>query len=165
MRRSDTKRIALSGILAALAAVIMCFGTLMPFATYMCPLICCMTQMVVLKFCGNRFSWIWFATVVILSLLFAPDKEAAMVFLAVGYYPIIKKKIEMYKFTTLLKLLFFNVSILSCYAILVYIMGIQAVLTDSAELGMVGLLITLLMGNATFLLFDRLLTIMDRKLR
>ena len=72
--------IALGGVLAALAVVIMSMGTLIPVATYVCPMLSALILQLVLKTCGRRIAWGWYAVVSILSLLMAPDKEAAAVF-------------------------------------------------------------------------------------
>ena len=165
MRRIDTKRMALSGLLAAFAVVIMCLGGLIPFATYICPMLCCLTQYVVLRFCGIRLAWTWFAVVSILSILFAPDKEAVMVFLFLGYYLLIKGYFDRYKLAIVLKILFFNISILASYAILIRFLGMQDILRDSMEFGVAGLIVILLLGNITFFLLDKLLEIAIRKLR
>lgn len=165
MQRNDIKRIALGGMLAAVSVVIMCLGGLIPIATYVCPMLCCMTQFIVLRYCGRRLAWAWFAVVSLLALLLGPDKEAAMVLLAIGSYPIFKPQIERSKLCVLLKLLFFNGSILLVYFIMIYLMGMQEIAAENMELGAVGLVVTLLLGNVTFFLLDRLLGIMDRKLR
>ena len=39
-------------------------------------------------------AWAWYGAVSILSLLLGPDKEAAAIFLALGYYPILKRHID-----------------------------------------------------------------------
>ena len=163
--QSKTKSIALGGVLAAVAVVIMCMGGVIPVATYVCPMLCCMTQFVVLRFCGKRIAWAWFAVVSLLVLLMGPDKEAAMVFLMIGYYPLIKQKIDVCKLSALMKALFFNVSILICYGILIYVMGMQEIAAENSEFGFAGLILILLLGNAAFYLLDKLLIIMARKLR
>lgn len=165
MRRNDTKRIALAGILAAFAVVIMCLGGLIPVATYICPMLCCLTQLVVFCFCGKHLAWTWFVVVSMLSLLMSPDKEAAFVFLALGYYPLIKFSLEKRKFSPVLKMLFFNSSILLTYAALIHLMGMNALVEENMELGYIGLLLMLVLGNVTFFILDRLLTITARKLR
>lgn len=165
MRRNETKRIALAGILAALAIVMMCLGALIPFSTYVTPMLCCITHCVVFRFCGKRLAWTWYAVVSLLSFLLCPDKEAAMVFLALGYYPLIKFSLEKYRFAPILKILFFNVSVLVAYSVLIYILGMQDLLKESMEFGFIGLAVMLVLGNVTFFILDRLLSIMVRKLR
>ena len=165
MQRAEIKRIALGGLLAAVAVVIMCLGGLIPVATYVCPMLCCMTQFIVLRFCGKRFAWTWFVVVTFLALLLGPDKEAALVFSAMGYYPLIKPYFDKSKIGILLKILFFNVSILLVYAVMIYLLGMQEVAAENMEFGLIGLVVILLLGNITFFLLDQLLAIMARKLR
>ena len=165
MQSNYTKVIALGGVLAAVAVVIMCLGGLIPVATYACPMLCSLTQFVVFRFCGKRIAWTWFWVVSILSLLLGPDKEAVMVFLAVGYYPLIKGYFKKSRLGILWKFLYFNVSVFAVYGIMIYLMGMQEVAAENMELGMIGLVVVLLMGNITFFLLDKLLEIIARKLR
>lgn len=165
MQSNNTKRIALSGMLAAVAVVIMSLGGLIPVATYVCPMLCCMTQFVVLRFCGRRLAWTWFCVVAILALLMSPDKEAVFVFIAIGYYPLIKQYLDRHKIRSLLKTLYFNAAILTSYAIMIYLLGMQEVAAENTELGIAGLVIILLLGNIAFFLLDRLLVIMAGKMR
>lgn len=165
MKRNEIRKIALGGLLAAAAVTIMCLGGLIPVATYVCPMLCCLTQFVVLRFCGKRIGWTWFAVVSILSLLLGPDKEAAMVFLAIGYYPLIKPLLDKSKLRLILKLLFFNASVLAAYAVMAWLFGMWDVIAENMEFGLAGLIVILALGNLTFFLLDRLLVIMDRKLR
>ena len=155
----------MGGMLAAVACVIMLLGGWIPVATYVCPMLCCMAQFMVLRFCGRRIAWTWYIAVCILSLLMGPDKEAAMVFVAVGCYPILKPAFERCRAGVLLKLLFFNVAILLAYLILIHILGMEELLSETMEFGLIGLAAILFLGNVAFLLLDRLLTITGRKLR
>lgn len=163
--RSNTKRIALCGVLAAVAVVIMCLGGFIPVATYICPMLCCLTQFLILTFCGKRLAWTWFAAVSLLMLILGPDKEAVMVFIAIGYYPMLKPTFERYLFSVLLKLLFFNLSILLSYSIMIHLMGMQHIAAENMELGVIGLVVILLLGNSAFFLLDRLLTMLNLRFR
>ena len=165
MQSKQTKAIALGGVLAAVAVVIMCLGGLIPVATYVCPMLCALAQLVVLRFCGKQIAWTWFAVVCFLSLLLGPDKEAVMVFLAIGYYPLIKGTIDKSRFRFLWKFIYFNASVCLVYGIMIYLMGMQEVAAENMELGLIGLAVIFLLGNITFLLLDKLLVIMARKLR
>ena len=75
-KRTPAARIAFGGVLAALAVVIMSMGTLIPVATYVCPMLSALILQLVLKTCGQRIAWGWYGAVSLLSLLLAPDKEA-----------------------------------------------------------------------------------------
>lgn len=156
-RRSPAFAVALGGMLAALAVVIMCLGGLIPIATYVCPIICTMLLAVMLKLCGKRIAWAWYAAVGILSALFSPDKEAAAVFLFLGYYPILKPFFDGRRFRWLWKGFYFNGSIALLYWLLLHLMGMEQLAEDFRELGLAGLVLMLVMGNLVFFLLDRLL--------
>ena len=109
--------------MAALAVVIMCLGGLIPIATYVCPVICTLLLSVVLKRCGKRDAWAWYGAVSVLCLLMAPDKEAAAVFLFLGYYPIVKPVLDRKKCSWIWKGLLFNLSVLAMYWLLIALLG------------------------------------------
>ena len=163
MRNNLAKKIALGGVLAALAVVIMCLGGMIPLATFICPMLCAIIQYMVLRFCGMKIAWTWFAAVAILSLLLGPDKEAALVFCLIGCYPNFKPLFEKSKLSVLWKILFFNMSIALLYGLVMKLFGMDAVLAEYEALGAVGLIATLIMGNACFFLLDKLLTILNKK--
>ena len=148
---------ALGGVLAALAVVIMSMGTLIPVATYACPMLCALLVQVVLKTCGTRVAWAWYGAVALLSMLLAPDKEAAFVFLFLGYYPILKPKLDRSRGKWLWKLLLFNGAVLLMYWLLMAVLGLSQVISDFSEMGFAMTVLLLILGNVTFFLLDRLL--------
>ena len=156
-KRTPAANIALGGILAALAVIIMSMGTLIPIATYVCPMLCCLMLQLVLKICGGRIAWAWYGAVSLLSLLMAPDKEAAAVFLALGYYPIVKPRLDRRKGKWLWKGLFFNAVILVLYWLLMHIFGFDRLSAEFADMGKILTMVMLLLGNVTFFLLDKLL--------
>lgn len=148
---------ALGGVFAALAVVIMCMGGMIPVATFVCPMACMLLLTVVITRCGSRVAWAWYGAVAILSVLLGPDKEAAAVFTFLGYYPIIKPKMDVLPLKWLWKLIFFNAVILVMYWLLLNLFGMAELMEEFAEMGTVLTVVTLLMGNITFSLLDRLL--------
>ena len=164
MLQSNAKRVALGGMLAALAMVTMCLVGMIPIATYVCPLLCCMMAYMVLVFCGKRIAWAWYAVVSILALLFGPDKGSSVVFLFIGHYPLIKHNVECLKFQYVVKFIIFNGCILLAYGLLINLLGMDQIARENADLGKWGMIILLLLGNVTFFLLDRLLDIMNRKM-
>ena len=157
MGRNSAKPMALGGVMAALAVVIMCMGGIIPVATYVCPMLCALLLAVVLRFVGKRIAWAWYAAVAVLSLLLGPDKEAAAVFVFLGYYPIIKPWVDKRKLPVLWKLLIFNGAIMIMYALLLYLFKLDQVVSDFSEFGLVLTLLTLALGNGTLFLLDILL--------
>ena len=163
MRSNDTKRVALGGVLAAVAVVIMSLGGLIPVATYVCPMLCALLLQFVLKICGSRIAWAWYGAVAILSVLMSPDKEAASVFVFLGYYPILKPKLDRMKLGWLLKALLFNTAVLVMYWLLIHLFGMAQISAEFHEMGTVLLIVTLILGNVTFFLLDRVLSLKFRR--
>ena len=150
----QSKKMALGGIFGALAVVVMSMGGLIPVATFICPMICMILLSVVNRRCGTRTGWAWYGAVSLLSLLLGPDKEAAAVFLFLGYYPVMKPAIDRCKAAIFLKLILFNGAILVMYALLIHLFGMDQIGAEYRELGAVLTVIMLLLGNITFILLD-----------
>ena len=156
-KKTPAYAVALGGVLAALAVVVMSLGTIIPVATYICPMVCMLLAQVVRQTCGSRYGWAWYGAVAILSLLLAADKEAAAVFAALGYYPLVKPRLEKTKWPWLWKGLLFNAVILALYWLLIHLLGMDALAEEFAEAGAVMTAVMLLLGNAVFFLLDILL--------
>lgn len=165
MRNNSAKNMALCGVTAALAVVIMCLGGIIPVATYICPMLCALLLSLVVPIAGKRLGWVWYAVVSILALLLGPDKEAAGVFLFLGYYPIIKPWLDQRKLSFLWKLVLFNIAILILYGLLIWVFGLEGVVEDFKTAGMVLTIATLILGNVCLFLLDMLLGIMAKRKR
>lgn len=154
----SVRALALGGMMAALAVVIMCLGGLIPFATFVCPMICVLILQLIAKLCGNRIGWAWYGAVAMLSLLMGPDKEGAALFLFLGYYPLVKPGIDKLPLRWLWKGILFNVMILGMYTVLIHLFGMAQLAAEFQEMGTILLAITLLLGNVTFFLLDKILS-------
>lgn len=163
MAQSNAKKMAMGGVFAALALVIMCMGGLIPVATFVCPMLCCLMLKLILASCGKRTAWTWYAAVSILSLLLSPDKEAAGIFLFLGYYPIVKPRLDGAKWSILWKLLLFNLSIGAMYFLMLRLLGMEELAAEYAGMGVALTAVMLVLGNVTFILLDRLLTVRFRR--
>ena len=162
MRSTPARKIAFGGMFAALAMVIMNLGSMIPVATFVCPVLCMLLLAFVTRMCGSRTGWAWYGTVSLLSVLMAPDKEAAAVFVFLGFYPIVKPQFDRMRFSWLLKLLLFNVAILAMYALLIRLFGMEQIAAEYHGLGMVMTAVMLVLGNVTFFLLDKVLTRFSR---
>ena len=155
MRRNNAaKQMALGGMMSAVAVVLMALGGMIPLNTFLCPIWCMMLLRFVLHMCGKRVAWAWYGAVMILSLLLGPDKEAAAIFVALGYYPILKPRLDKLRFGMVLKLALFNVVILTMYGVLIWVLGMDQIASDYAELGTVVTIVMLILGNVTFWMLD-----------
>ena len=90
MRRTNTRRLALCGMLAALAVALMFLGGTVAFATIACPVLASLVLIPVYAECGSRWGGLWFLAVAALSVLLAPEKESAILFIFFGYYPMLR---------------------------------------------------------------------------
>jgi hypothetical protein len=158
MRKNTAKPIALGGVLAALAVVIMCMGGMIPIATFVCPMACMLILKVVHQLCGNSVAWGWYGAVAILSLLMSPDKEAAAVFVFLGFYPILKPRFDRRKLAVFWKGIFFNAAILMMYYLLIFLLDLDEVAQGYLELGAIMTLVMLVMGNICFFMLDKILS-------
>ena len=145
---------ALGGMLTAVAVVIMCLGSLIPVNTYVCPVLCILITRVVLERCGRRIGWCYYIATAVLSLMLAPDREAALVYAFLGYYPMIRPFFEkLGVFAWYAKLLLFTLAGGASYGMLLLVMGAGAAMSE----GWVLTVVTVLLWDALFLLTDRLL--------
>lgn len=155
--RNSAKQMALGGILAALAVILMSLGGLIPVATYTIPMLCAILQYTVLRHCGKRVAWAWYGAVSILGLILGPDKEAAAVFVFLGYYPILKPDMDKLPLKWLWKGVLFNGAILTMYGLLIHLFGMDQITAEFAELGTVMTAVMLILGNVIFFLLDKIL--------
>ena len=162
-KKTPAGQMALGGVLAALAVAVMSLGTLIPIMTYVCPMACVLLLETVRVTCGQRVAWAWYGAVAILGLLLCPDKEAAALFLFLGYYPLVKPKLDGKKLSWLFKGALFNGSIGLMYFLLLRILGMEALSEEFREMGALMLAILLILGNVTFFLLDRVLSKFHQK--
>ncbi len=154
------KQMALCGILAALALTVMVLGGVIPVATYCTPLLAAIMLIPVLERCGRRMAWAWFVSVAVLACLLCPDTEAAILFLCIGHYPIIRhdlNRIRLKGLRLLAKLLVFNLALVVMTALLAAVLGLGQVMATFAADGPWVFALTWLLGNGVFLLTDRVL--------
>ena len=154
-----TKQIALGGVLAALAVVILLLGGVIPVGTYLAPMLASLPLIVLLPELPKSLCLGWYAVVALLGALLCPDPETAFVFVFLGWYPIAKPALDrLPRLPRLLcKLLIFNAAVIALYALLIMVFQLEALVREAKEIGAALLIALLLLGNVTFLLFDLLL--------
>ena len=158
MAYGGAKEIAFGGVMAALALVIMCFGGLIPIATFVCPMICMLILQLICRLFGKRIGWAWYGCVALLALLLGPDKEASAVFVCLGYYPVIKPWFDGRKLAWVFKIAYFNVVILALYQLMIHLFGMDQIAAEYQQLGTVLTIVLLMAGNVCFVMLDRVLS-------
>ena len=156
MRRKRTTQLALAAVLCSLAVVLMMLGGLIPIATFCSPMLAGFLLIPILCECGTGMALCAYAAVAILSCLLSPDKEAAAIFLFLGWYPILRPKLQRLPrlLRLVVKLVIFNCAVAAVYGLLLFVLGLDSLREEFSALSRVMLVITLLMGNAVFFLFD-----------
>ena len=160
MMRGQAGKIALCGVLAALAAALMLLGGIFPAATYCAPMLASLVLIPAQEECGQKAAWLLFAAAALLSLMLCADKEAALLFLTLGYYPIVKEKLDALRpgiLSRLCKLALFNAAVAAVYAALLFVLMSETTQKELHESGTAMLLALLLAGNIVFLLYDLVL--------
>lgn len=110
MRKTESQKIALCGMLGALSVVLLLLGSALQIGTYAAraggvPVI------PVLEEYGTRYALTLYVCVAILAVLFVPETELALFYvLVMGYYPVLRVKLNGVKSTLLRWLLKFAVS-------------------------------------------------------
>ena len=151
---SAARQMALGGMMTAVAVVIMCMGSIIPVNTYLCPVLCILITRPVLERCGKKIGWCYYLATAALSLMLAPDREAALVYAFLGYYPMLRPFFEkLGVFSWYAKLLLFTLAGAASYWVLLLVMGAEAAMTG----GWVMTVVTVLLWDLLFLLTDRLL--------
>ena len=145
---------ALGGMLTAVSVVIMSLGSIIPVNTYICPVLCILVNRLVLEQCGRRIGWCYYLAVAALSLMLAPDREAALVYVFLGYYPMIRPWFQrLGPVKQIAKLVFFTLAGAASYGVLLSVMGAAAAMAE----GWLLTAVTVLLWDVLFLLVDRLL--------
>lgn len=154
-----TRQIALGGVLAALAVVILLLGGVIPIGTYLAPMLASLPLIVLLAELPKGLCLGWYAVVAILGATLCPDKETAFVFVFLGWYPVARPALDrLPRLPRLLgKLLLFNLAVAALYALLILVFRLEALLQEARETGFVMLLVLAILGNVTFLFYDLLL--------
>lgn len=150
----SSRQIALSGIFSALAVVFLMLGGVIPGATFCAPVLAMAALLPVLEECGPRAAGTAWLAGAVLALILDPDREAAMVYLCFGWYPLLRPHIA--RLPSRLMRLAAKLAVCSgtgalLYGFLLRLMGLTEAL-ESASGWLAA--VTLITANITFLLVD-----------
>ena len=154
--RKQSMMAAFCGMAAGLSMAVMLLGGVIPIATYAVPMLCGLLLLPILE----RAAWATFFAVSALALMLDFDKEAAFFYLFIGYYPIVKWKLDKIKgkgWRLAAKLALFTVSMVVMYALLALLFPVLAALRDFEEMGVIMSALFLLAYVFCMMLYDHLL--------
>jgi len=133
--KRDTHRLALAAMLSALGAVLLCLGGILPLSTYACPVLASLAVAAAREECGGKYGFGCYAVTAAIALLLSPDKEAAALFAFLGYYPLLKPRLDALRPAALraaAKLALCAVAVGAMYALLIFLLRLEAL---TRELG------------------------------
>lgn len=165
MRKSQ--KIAVSGLLTALAAGLLLLSGLVPTGMYSFPAAAGVVIWLLSFFAGTSYAVYSFAAVSVLSFILCTDKEAPLCFvLFLGYYPLIRKGLEQLRLRVLayfLKLLLFNAAAVGIYCLLIFVFAVPR---ESFRLFGVSVpLLFLALLNVVFVIYDLALRVFEKRYR
>lgn len=150
-----SRRMAECAMSAALGVTLMLVLSLTGVGTYAAPIAASLLLLPLEERYGTGTALTVWAATGLLTLLLATDKELAVVYLAIfGWYPALRPRLERLPrgISLLAKLALFNAAAVVSYALMLPLLGLEAELGEAWFLG-----VLLLLGNAVFLLEDRVL--------
>ena len=160
MKNTQSRRIALCGVLAALTVVILLVGTALGIGTYAAPMLASFLLIPSLVEYGPRAAATQYAAAAVLGLLLVPDPELSLFYaLVLGPYPILKTVLDRIRPAVLrwaAKLVVFNLSTAVMYALLwlVFWPGMTESMPATRALAVT----LVVLCNVAFVLCDRAVT-------
>ena len=167
----NVKAITHAAMFSALGTLFLCLGALVPLSTYVCPVLASLAVGLVGEECGGKYGLSCYVVTAALSLTLSPDKEAALLFVFLGCYPLLRERFDALRPAVLrvcAKLAFCAVSAGAMYALLIFVFRLDAVVRELTATAPALLIATVLLGLLTFLIYDlalRRLTAMYRRRR
>lgn len=154
---TTAKELALGGMFTALGVVLLCLGGVVPLALYACPILASAVLLPVRERCRKQVAWSCYVAIALLGTLLGPDKEASMLFVFLGYYPLVKPKLDAIHSRALCltaKLLLAVFAVGADYLFLLFVLRLDAVTQELAGTAPALLWATCALGLALFFLYD-----------
>ena len=155
-----TRRVAVSGMMAALATAILLMGGVIPAATFVGPALAGIVLLPVLIEGGRRMALGAWVAISALSLMLCADKEAALLFAFLGWYPVAKWPLEakLPGWRSLpVKLLLWNLCAGVLAALIFTVFRMDQVIAEYREMSRAMFIAFIALANVTLVLYDRLL--------
>ena len=160
--KDDSRRIALSGMMTALGAMFMLLGGVIPAATFCAPALAGLALVPLFAEGGARLALGAYVAVAALSLILCPDKEAALLFAFLGWYPAVKWRLDARLRPwprRVLKLVLWDGAAAAMAALIFFVLRMDEIIAEYREMGQAMLAAFILLGNVTLALYDRMLGI------
>ena len=161
--KNQSRRLALSGMMTALGALFMLLGGAIPAATFCAPALAGLALVPVFAEGGQKLALGAYAAITALALMLCPDKEAALLFAFLGWYPALKWRLDARLRRPwprrLLKLVLWDGAAAAMAALIFFVLRMDEVIAEYRGMGRAMLAAFIVLGNVTLALYDRLLGI------
>ena len=157
MRNPRTHDLALSSLMCALAVVFLWLSGILPLATYGWPILASFTLVIEREECKRGYAWCCFAASALLGLLLCADKESALVFLFLGYYPLLKSRFDAIRAKVpryAAKLALCAVTMGTMYALILFVFQLDAAVQEFNATAPWLLWATIALGLLLFFVYD-----------
>ena len=157
----ESRRMALCGILVGLGALAMLLGGVIPLATFCCPALAGVALVPIYEEHGVKWTLAAYAAIAALSLMLSPDKESALLFAFLGWYPALKPALDRLRarpVRVLIKLALFDLACCAMMLLIVYALDLRYIYEEYLEMGRAVLAGFVVVANLTMLLYDVLLS-------
>ena len=156
----ESYKTTICGVTASLSLVLMLLTYINPFLTYTSPPFAGILLIIIMIEVGYGWAFGTYSAVSLLAMFLLSDKEAAVMFvLFFGYYPMLRElleqKIKAKSLRFIIELILYNVSIALSVVICMYVFAIEY--DDFGDFGQFSLIITAVLMNIIFVLYDFLL--------
>ena len=108
-----------------------------------------------------------YAAVAVLGILLCPDKEIALLYAFLGWFPSAQSRLDKLPrlISAAMKCILFSLTMVVMYAMILYLFQLEAIVEEFAEYSTIMIVLMLILGNVTFLLYDRVLANFSRLYR
>lgn len=156
----ESYKTTICGVTASLSLVLMLLTYINPFLTYTSPPFAGILLIIIMIEVGYGWAFGTYSAVSLLAMFLLSDKEAAVMFvLFFGYYPMLRElleqKIKAKSLRFIIELILYNVCIALSVVICMYVFAVEY--DDFGDFGKYSLIITAVLMNIIFVLYDFLL--------
>lgn len=159
---NNSKKVAFCGVISCISTLCMFLTSIIPIGTFALPAIASVFILFTVIETDKKWAFMTLTSTTVLSLLFAQDKEAVIIFIMFfGPYSIIKLLIENINnkyIQYILKLGFFNISIILYFFASIYILMIPSESFTIFGIYLPGVFLAI--ANIFFILYDYSLTLL-----
>ena len=157
--RRQSRKMALCGMMTALSAAVLSTGSFIPFATFAGPMLAMLCLLPILHDWGAKYALMVYAAAAVLALMLCADKELALFYAFLGWYPAVRPRLAPLPrpVRILLKCAMFTLAMAVMYLLIIFLFQMEAVAEEFAGYSTPMLALLVVLGNTSFLLLDVLL--------